>query len=59
MSENESFESQTDTERSTHNEDIAEQSSVAQPHGFEPVSDSDYEQDNSDEDGIPRLTIYL
>ena len=59
MSDNESFESQTDTERSTHNEDIAEQLSVAQPYRFEPVADGDYEEDNTDEDGIPRLIIYL
>jgi hypothetical protein len=31
MSDNESFESQTETEGSTDNEDIAEQSSVVQP----------------------------
>ena len=44
MSDNESFESQTDTEGpSTDSEDIAEQSSV-QPYQFEPVADSDYEK---------------
>ena len=31
MSDNESFRSQTDTEQSTDNEDVAEQSSVVQP----------------------------
>ena len=35
MSDNEGFESQTDSE------DIAEQSSVLQPYQFEPVADSD------------------
>mgnify|MGYP002803420023 CR=1 FL=1 len=59
MSNNESFESQTDTERSTHNEDIAEQLSVAQPYRSEPVADSDNEEDNMDEDDIPHLIIYL
>ena len=43
MSDNESFESQTDTEGSTDSEDIAEQSSV-QPYQIEPVADSDYEK---------------
>ena len=37
MSDNESFESQTETKGSTDNEDIAEQSSVVQPYQFEPV----------------------
>ena len=50
MIENESFESQTDTEGSTDNEDIAEQPSVVQPYQFEPVADSDYEED--------RFTLY-
>ena len=59
MSDNESFESQTDTEWSRHNEDIAEQLSVAQPYRFELVADSDNEEDNTDEDGIPHLIIYL
>ena len=44
MSDNESFESQTEIEGSTDNEDIAEQSSVVQPYQFEPVADSDYEE---------------
>ena len=57
MSDNESFESQTDTEGSTDNEDIAEQSSVVQPYKFEPVADSDYEEDQTDEDGILRETL--
>jgi hypothetical protein len=39
MSDNESFESQTETEGSTDNEDIAEQSSVVQPYQFEPVAE--------------------
>ena len=39
MFDNESFESQTETEGSTDNEDIAEQSSVVQPYKFEPVGD--------------------
>ena len=43
MSENQSFESLTDTERSTRNEDIAEQLFVARPYRFEPVADSGYE----------------
>lgn len=57
MSDNESFESQTETEGSTDNEDIAEQSSVVQPYQFEPVADSDYEEDQTDEDGILRETL--
>ena len=44
MSDNEGFESQTDTEGSTDSEDIAEQSSVVQPYQFEPVADSDNEK---------------
>ena len=51
MSDNESFQSQTDTEGST------EQSSVVQPYQFEPVTDSDYEEDQMDEDGILRETL--
>ena len=43
MSDNESFESQTDTEESTDSENIAEQSSV-QLYQFEPVADSDNEK---------------
>ena len=57
MSDNKSFESQTETEGSIDNEDIAEQSSVAQPYQFEPVTDSDYEEDQTDEDGILRETL--
>ena len=45
MSDSESFESQTDTEQSTNNEDVVEQSSVVQPYQFEPVAESDYEED--------------
>ena len=51
-SENESFESQTETEGTTGNEDITEQSSVVQPYQFEPVADNDYEEDQTDGDGI-------
>ena len=54
MSDNESFESQTKTEGSIDNEDIAEQSSVVQPNQFEPVADSDT---TTTEDGI--LLDYL
>ena len=54
MSDNESFESQTETEGSTDNEDIAEQSPVVQPYQFERVADSDYEEAQTDEDGILR-----
>ena len=60
MFDNESLESQTETEGSTDNEDIAEQSSVVQPYQFEqfePVGDSDYEEDQTDEDGILRETL--
>ena len=57
MSDNESLESQTETEGSTDIEDIAEQSSVAQPYQFEPVADSDYEEDQTDEDGILRENL--
>ena len=57
MSDNESFESQTETEGSTDNEDIAEQSSVVQAYQFEPVADSDYQEEQTDEDGIPRETL--
>jgi hypothetical protein len=58
MSNNESFDSQTETEGSTDNEDIAEQSSVVQPYQFvEPVADSDYEEDQTDADGILRETL--
>ena len=52
MSNNESFESQTETKGSTDNEDIAEQSSVVQAYQFEPVKDSDYKEKQMDEDGI-------
>ena len=55
--DNDSFESQTETEGSTDNEDIAEQSSVVQLYQFEPVGDNDYEEDQPDEDGIPRETL--
>ena len=44
MSDNEGFESQTDTKGSTDSEDIAEQTSVVQPYQFEPVADSDNEK---------------
>ena len=57
MSDSESFESQTDTEQSTDNEDVVEQSSVVQPYQFEPVAESDYEEDETDEDGILRETL--
>jgi hypothetical protein len=43
MSDNKSLESQTETEGSTDNEDIVEQSSVVQPYQFEPVADSEEE----------------
>ena len=52
---NESFESET--EGSTDNEDIAEQSSVVQPYQFGPVGDGDYEENQTDEDGILRETL--
>ena len=55
MSDNESFDSQT--EGSTDSEDIAEQSSFVQPYQFEPVTDSDYGEDQTDEDGILRETL--
>ena len=54
MSDSESIESQTDTEQFTDNEDIVEQCSVVQPYQFEPVADSDYEEEETDEDGILR-----
>ena len=57
MSDSESFESQTDTERSTDNQDVIEQSSVVQPYQFEPLAESDYEEDETDEDGILRETL--
>ena len=57
MSDSESFESQTDTEQSTDNEDVVEQSSVVQPYQFEAVAESDYEEDETDEDGILRETL--
>ena len=57
MSINKSFESQTETKGSTDNEDITEQSSVVQPYQFEPVADSDYEGDQTDEDGILSETL--
>ena len=41
MSDSESFESQTDTDQSTDNEDVVEQSSVVQPYQFEAVAESD------------------
>ena len=44
MSDNEGFESQTDTKGSKDSEDIAEQSSVVQPYQFEPVADRDNEK---------------
>ena len=57
MSNNESFDSQTKTEGSTDNEDIVEQSSVVQLYQFEPVADSDNEEDQTDKDGILRETL--
>jgi hypothetical protein len=57
MSNSESLQSQTDTEQSTDNEDVVEQSSVVQPYQFEPVAESDYEEDETDEDGILRETL--
>ena len=57
MSDSESIESQTDTEQFTDNEDIVEQCSVVQPYQFEPVADSDYEEEETDEDGILRETL--
>ena len=54
MSDSETFESQTDTEQSTDNEDVVEQSSVVQPYQFKPVAESDYEEEETDEDGILR-----
>ena len=57
MFNNENFELQTETEGSIDNEDIAEQSSVVQPYQFQPVADSDYEEDQTDEDGILRETL--
>ena len=42
MPDSKSFESQTDTEQSTDDENVVEpQSSVVQPYQFEPVADSD------------------
>ena len=41
MSDSESFESQTDTEQSTDNEDVVEQSPVVQPYQSEVVAESD------------------
>ena len=57
MSDSESIESQTDTEHFTDNEDIVERCSVVQPYLFEPVADSDYEEEETDEDGILRETL--
>ena len=57
MSDSESIESQTDTEQFTDNEDIVERCSVVQPYQFEPVADSDYEEEETDEDGILRETL--
>ena len=51
MSDSESLQSQTDTEQSTDVEDIV------QPYQFEPVADTDYEEDETDEDGIMRETL--
>ena len=49
ISDNKSFKSQTETEGSTDNKDIPEQLSVVQPYQFEPVADSDYEEDQMDD----------
>ena len=57
MFDNESFKSQTETEGSTDNEDIAEQSSVVQPYRFEPVGGNDHHEVQTDEDGILRETL--
>ena len=57
MSDSESIESQTDTEQSTDNKDIVEQCSVVQPYQFEPVADSEYEEEETDKDGILRETL--
>ncbi len=54
MSDSESLVSQTETEESTDHEDVVEQSSVVQPYQYEPVADSDYEEEETDEDGIMR-----
>ena len=41
MSDSESSESQTDTEQSTYNQDVVEQSSVVQRYQLEQVAESD------------------
>ena len=50
-------ENRTDTEQSTDNEDIVEQCSVVQLYQFEPVTNSDYEEEETDKDGILRETL--
>ena len=57
MSGSESLQSQAESEESSDNEDIIEQSSVVQPYQFEPVADSDYEEEQTDENGIVRETL--
>ncbi len=57
MSDSESLVSQTETEESTDFEDVVEQSSVVQPYQYEPVADSDYEEEETDEDGIMREVL--
>ena len=55
MSDSESLVSET--EQSTDFEDVVEQSSVVQPYQYEPVADSDYEEEETDEDGIMREVL--
>ncbi len=55
MSDSESLVSET--EESTDFEDVVEQSSVVQPYQYEPVADSDYEEEETDEDGIMREVL--
>ena len=57
MSDSESNGSRTESEESTDHEDVAEQSSVVQPYMFEPDATSDYEENQTDEDGILRETL--
>ena len=55
MSDSESLVSQTETEESTDHEDVVEQ--YVQPYQYEPVADSDYKEEETDEDGIMREVL--
>ena len=58
MSDSESCNSRNSSgEELSDHEDAVEQSSVVQPYMYEPPAESDYHEEETDEDGIPRATL--